>query len=126
MNNSEKNRIERERLKTQKELYKANKLIRDQQEKEKKEKEAKDAFEQSKIKRPIEKERLFASISLEKLEDNNSNEEVSLSDMLGIKSDDLSAISNNNNNNITNINKEDDNDKNDEKIEDRHYAPDFM
>jgi hypothetical protein len=124
MNNSEKNRIERERLKTQKELYKANKLIRDQQEKEKKEKEAKDAFEQSKIKRPIEKERIFASISLEKLEDNNSNEEVSLSDMLGIKSDDLSAI--NNNNNITNINKEDDNDKNDEKIEDRHYAPDFI
>ena len=126
MNNSEKNRIERERLKTQKELYKANKLIRDQQEKEKKEKEAKYAFEQSKIKKPIEKERQFASISLEKLEDNNSNEEVSLSDMLGIKSDDLSAISNNNNNNITNINKEDDNDKNDEKIEDRHYAPDFI
>ena len=125
MNNSEKNRIERERLKTQKELYKANKLIRDQQEKEKKEKEAKDAFEQSKIKKPIEKERLFASISLEKLQDNISNEEVSLTDMLGIKSDDLSAI--NGNDKIININKEEnDNDKNDEKIEDRHYAPDFM
>jgi hypothetical protein len=120
MNNSEKNRIERERLKTQKELYKANKLIRDQQEKEKKEKEARDAFEQSKIKKPIEKERLFASISLEKLQDNNSNEEVSLTDMLGIKSDDLSAI--NGNDKITNINKEEDN----EKIEDRHYAPDFI
>ena len=40
--------------------------------------------------------------------------------MLGIKSDDLSAI--NGNDKIININKEEDN----EKIEDRHYAPDFM
>ena len=127
INNPEKNRLERERIKIKKELFKANKLIRDQKEKEKEEKEAKEAFEQSKLKKNTnnDKKNQFSSISLEKLQDNSITQEVSLSDMLGIKSDDISAICNNKDNN-----KDNNEDNNEVQItineNDRHYAPDFI
>ena len=129
MNNSEKNRLERERIKTQKELYKANKLIIDQKEKEKKEIELKAAIEESK-KNKIDKvhnlvnskDKLFLNISLEKLYDTSVTDDVLLTDMLGIKDNDF--------NNIESI------DQNDKEIEkntedkinelDIHYAPDFI
>jgi len=124
INNSEKNRLERERIKIKRELYKANKLIRDQKEKEKEEKEAKEAFEQAKIKKPISnKNNQFSTILLEKLEDNSITEDVSLMDMLGIKSTDIPSICNtkdeNNENTNTNINEN-------VNENDRHYAPDFI
>jgi len=121
MNSSEKNRLERERLKTQKELFKANKAIRDKIESEKKEKEIKEAFEKAKIKKPIEIESQFASISLEKLKDNNISDEVSLSDMMGIKKEEFI---NENNSNLNEIITDKPFENADEK--DRHYAPDFI
>jgi hypothetical protein len=123
MNNSEKNRLERERLKTQKELYKANKAIRDKIESEKKEIELKEAIEKAKIKKPIEKDTFssFASISLDKLKDNNISDEVSLSDMMGIKKEEFI---NENNTNLNEIITDKPFENADEK--DRHYAPDFI
>jgi len=121
MNSSEKNRLEREQLKAKKELYKANKAIRDKIENEKKEKEIKEAFEKAKIKKPIEIESQFASISLEKLKDNNISDEVSLSDMMGLKKEEFI---NENNSNLNEIITDKPFENADEK--DRHYAPDFI
>jgi len=121
MNNSEKNRLERERIKAQKELYKANKAIRDKIESEKKEIELKEAIEKAKIKKPIEINSQFASISLDKLRDNNISDEVSLSDMMGIKKEEFI---NENNSNLNEIITDKPFENAEEK--DRHYAPDFI
>jgi len=126
MNNSEKNRLERERLKIQKELYKANKLIRDQKEKERKEIELKTAVEENKKdkvpNRENGKERLFLNIPLEKLHDTSVTDDVSLSEMLGIKDNDFNTIESLEHNDKE-IKK-----TTEEKINelDRHYAPDFI
>jgi hypothetical protein len=130
MNNSEKNRLEREKLKAQKEAFKARKLIRDQEDKEKKEKEIKDSIEKSKTKKPTDRE--FLSISLEKLYDKNISSEVSLTDMLGINSNDYNILINNTEQTNSNTQTQDDQtqddqeDINDQSLKDRHYIPDFM
>lgn len=126
MNNSEKNRLERERLKIQKELYKANKLIRDQKEKERKEIELKTSVEENKkdkvSNRENAKERLFLNIPLEKLHDTSVRDDVSLSEMLGIKDNDFNTVEANE------INDKEIEKNTEEKINelDRHYAPDFI
>jgi hypothetical protein len=127
INNSEKNRLERERIKIQKELYKANKLIRDQLQKEREEKELKESVDQDKMNKNKKKEKeiinSFSNISLEKLHDTSVIDDVSLSDMLGIKSNDFK------NNDFKTIETIDQNCNKSEEIineNDRHYAPDFI
>ena len=107
-------KAERERIKIQKQLYRENKLIREQKEKE--------LNNQTPIIIPIKTKKQsdrsqFSSIPSEKLYDNSVTEDVSLTDMLGIKANDAIL-----NNVIT------DNTENKDKLEenDRHYAPDFI
>jgi len=106
---------ERERIKIQKQLYRENKLIREQKEKE--------LNNQTPIIIPTKTKKQsdrssFSSIPIEKLNDNSITEDVSLIDMLGIKANDAIL-----NNVITNNTQS-------EKIKleenDRHYAPDFI
>jgi hypothetical protein len=124
MNNAEKIRLERERIKVQRQAFKARQLIRDQKEKEKEELEIKLAFEQSKIKKPIEKDifNSFSSISVDKLKDTTISNEVSLSDMMGIKKEEF--INSNEVNEVNVIVTDKPFENADEK--DRHYATDFM
>lgn len=104
-------RSEKERIKIQKQLYKENKLIREQKEKES---NTTVVINVQKSKKQLSQ---FSSISSEKLYDNSTIDDVSLTDMLGIKANDpiLSNIENS-----KCVNEQ-------EKIEnDRHYAPDFI
>ena len=108
-------KAERERIKIQKLLYKENKLIREQKEKE--------LNNQIPIIIPTKTKKQsdgsqFSSIPLEKLRDNSITEEVSLTDMLGIKANDAIL------NNLITDNTE--NEKNKLEENDRHYAPDFI
>lgn len=108
-------KAERERIKIQKLLYKENKLIREQKEKE--------LNNQIPIIIPTKTKKQsdgsqFSSIPLEKLRDNSITEEVSLTDMLGIKANDTIL------NNVITDNTE--NEKNKLEENDRHYAPDFI
>lgn len=111
-------RSERERIKIQKQTYKENKLIREQKEKESINATA-TINPPTKTKKQLNTLSLktqFSSIPLEKLYDNSITEDVSLTDMLGIKPTDPIL------NNVNNVN--DMNNKLEEN--DRHYAPDFI
>ena len=106
---------ERERIKIQKQLYRENKLIR-----EKKENNEIPTIIPQKSKKQLATSSLrtqFSSIPSEKLYDNSITDDVSLTDMLGIKPTDGIF------NNVKNSN-----DINEQaKLEnDRHYAPDFI
>ena len=108
-------KAERERIKIQKLLYRENKLIREQKEKE--------LNNQTPIIIPTKTKKQsdgsqFLSIPLEKLRDNSITEEVSLTDMLGIKAHDAIL------NNVITDNTENETNKLEEN--DRHYAPDFI
>ena len=113
---------EKERIKIQKQLYKENKLIREQKEKES------NNTTHSVIPHPKPKKQLntqsskgqFSSIPIEKLNDNSTTEDVSLTDMLGIKSTDSIF------NNVIASNSNDENEKTKLEENDRHYAPDFI
>ena len=114
-------RSERERIKIQKQLYKENKLIREQKEKESINATA-TINPPTKTKKQLGTSSLrtqFSSIPLEKLYDNSITEDVSLTDMLGIKPSDAIL------NNVIASNSNNENKK--DKLEaDRHYAPDFI
>lgn len=112
---------ERERIKIQKLLYKQNKLIREQKEKE--------SINNTPVVIPTKtKKQLdissskgqFSSIPIEKLNDNSTTEDVSLTDMLGIKSNDPIF------NNVIANNSNCENEKSRLEENDRHYAPDFI
>lgn len=112
---------EKERIRIQKQLYRENKLIREQKEKE--------SINNAPIVIPTKpKKQLntqsskgqFSSIPIEKLNDNSTTEDVSLTDMLGIKSTDKIF------NNIIVSNSNDENEKTKLEENDRHYAPDFI
>jgi hypothetical protein len=111
-------KAERERIKIQKQLYKENKLMREQKEKELNKEIP--IIIPTKAKKQLDGSQ-FSSISLEKLRDNSITEDVSLTDMLGIKTTDAIIINNNSMNEINNVNE-----TNNKLESDRHYAPDFI
>ena len=112
---------ERERIKIQKLLYKQNKLIREQKEKESINNTPVVIPTKTKKKLDIPSSKgQFSSIPIEKLNDNSTTEDVSLTDMLGIKSNDPIF------NNVIANNSNDENEKSRLEENDRHYAPDFI
>jgi hypothetical protein len=113
-------REERERIKIQKLLYKQNKLIREQKEKESNNTPVV-LLTKTKKKLDISSSKgQFSSIPIEKLNDNSTTEDVSLTDMLGIKSNDTIV------NKVIDNNSNDENEKSRLEENDRHYAPDFI
>ena len=112
---------ERERIKIQKLLYKQNKLIREQKEKESINNTPVVIPTKTKKKLDIPSSKgQFSSIPIERLNDNSTTEDVSLTDMLGIKSNDPIF------NNVIANNSNDENEKAKLEENDRHYAPDFI
>lgn len=109
---------ERERIKIQKLLYKQNKLIREQKERESINNTLVVIPTKTKKNLDIQSSKgQFSSIPIEKLNDNSITEDVSLIDMLGIKANDAIL------NNVITDNTEN---KNNLEENDRHYAPDFI
>ena len=112
---------ERERIKIQKLLYKQNKLIREQKEKESINNTPVVIPTKTKKKLDIPSSKgQFSSIPIERLNDNSTTEDVSLTDMLGIKSTDAIL------NNAIASNSNGENEKAKLEENDRHYAPDFI
>ena len=112
---------ERDRIKIQKQLYKENKLIREQKEKESINNTPVVIPTKTKKQLDIQSSKgQFSSIPIEKLNDNSTTEDVSLTDMLGIKPTDNIL------NNVIISNSNDENEKARLEENDRHYVPDFI